>query len=342
VYEEYIFAPLFDRLLSGSSADAAGESLTADRQTEVPQGMTVNEQLAEYWADAIRYPLRDRYLLARVAQYNRVKSDDEVQAKHNYLTFLKEILLSAVGYADPSRRVIVDELRKQVHERSFSDIVAELERDDTPPDANPLRLLARLDLPIYVTTSYFNFLERAIRAEGRIDVRTQICGDQSTLRPEHRVERDFEPSAQIPVVYHLHGLEDYPASLVLSEDDYLDFLVRVTRPTDPTLQNAVIPPYLRAKLTPSTLLLLGYRLQDWDFRATFSGLIAVKEAPRLVLSVAIQLSPREQTDVDSPEEAEKYLEDYFEAAKFRVEWSDSLQFVRNLWASWNRWLQGGV
>ena len=75
---------------------------------------------------------------------------------------------------------------------------------------------------------------------------------------------------------------------------------------------------------------------------SFRGLIAVKEAPRRPFSVAIQLSPQEQLDVDNPEEAEKYLTEYFKSANFRVEWSDSARFVRGLWNTWNQWRQGNV
>jgi hypothetical protein len=52
---------------------------------------------------------------------------------------------------------------------------------------------------------------------------------------------------------------------VLTEDDYLDFLVKVS------WDNTVIPPRIAEALTDSSLLLLGYHLQDWDFRVMFRG-----------------------------------------------------------------------
>jgi hypothetical protein len=39
----------------------------------------------------------------------------------------------------------------------------------------------------------------------------------------------FEPTIQSPVVFHLHGYADDPSTMVLSEDDYLDFLVELAR-----------------------------------------------------------------------------------------------------------------
>ena len=38
----------------------------------------------------------------------------------------------------------------------------------------------------------------------------------------------FKPSPQTPVVYHLHGHRSVIDSLVLTEDDYLDYLVNMS------------------------------------------------------------------------------------------------------------------
>ncbi len=325
LHGDRIFRPLFNRLLA-ASADAPMPA------------MNVDEMLAQQWAEKLAYPLHGTVALAQLAQYCRVKSADAVGAQRTYLTFLKETLLDVVATVDPAIAEVVDDLRRQVSERSFSAIADELTLSgDLAPDDDPLRLLARLNLPIYVTTSYYDFLERAIVAEGRTPY-TQICGEISNLQRAHRIERDFVPSAEHPVVYHLHGLETYPGSLVLSEDDYLQFLVRVTQPVD--AEKPVIPLYLREKLTESTLLLLGYRLQDWDFRATFRGLISVKDEPRRSFSLAIQLDPKDQGDVINPAEAQRYLVDYFRPVSFRVDWGTADEFVRKLWREWKRWQQG--
>jgi hypothetical protein len=340
VADDYLLSPLIKRLQPSDPNEPIAENLPT-----TPYDLNVREELADLWAEHLGYPLSDNITLAQVAQYNRVKSNDDEHAKRDYLTFLKEILIDIVEKADAGRADIIREQRRMINESSFSDMVWALGLSDESPDDDPLRLLARLNLPIYLTTSYDNLLERAIRVEGRANVCTQICGSIGNLRPEHHLNDDFQPSPEHPVVYHLHGLEDYPASLVLSEDDYLDFLVRITKPVDPGKPE--IPLYLREKLTDSTLLLLGYRLQDWDFRTTFFGLIGTKEVMRQPLpyrpfSIAIQLSPRNQTNATNPEEAERYLTDYFKLANFHVVWNDSIQFMRILWKEWNCWRQGDV
>ena len=67
-----------------------------------------------------------------------------------------------------------------------------------------------------------------------------------------------QPSKEQPLVYHLHGFDQYPESLVLTEDDYLEFLVAISsdkgRNTDP------VPKPVREALVESSLLLLGHSL----------------------------------------------------------------------------------
>ncbi|MDX1613103.1 MAG: SIR2 family protein, partial [Candidatus Promineifilaceae bacterium] len=298
---------------------------------------TVTEQLAMLWADTIDYPFPDVRLLARVAQYNLITSADAEQAKSRYLRFLKRTLLALAQQNDPQAVDIVAELEEQIGMLTFSEMAAEL---DYPrfesDDEDSLRLLARLNtLPIYITTSYYDFMERALRAEGRRP-RTQICfwrGVPSGVDPQHLPDPDYRPSPEQPVVYHLHGHERYPTSIVLSEDDYTDFLVRVSQPID--TNDPLIPIYLLSAMAESTLLLLGYRLHDWDFRTLFKGIITAQQRIDSLFSLAIQLRPGPQDGVVDVETAENYLEAYFDTSRFKVEWGESYDFISRLWQAWN-------
>ena len=157
----------------------------------------------------------------------------------------------------------------------FPDIAAELNYPKAAEGKkDALELLAKLKLPIYITTSPFNFLERAIEANGR-QPRTQVCfwseepakySDKS-----HKTDYDFNPTVENPLVYHVFGLEDYPESMVLNEDDFLDFLAAISK--DDIQNKPLLPFYVRQAITQSSLMLLGYRLRDWEFRVMFRGLI---------------------------------------------------------------------
>jgi len=299
---------------------------------------TVDEQLAMLWSTGLNYPFPDNNRLARVAQFNQINSDDNEQAKTRYLAFLKQTILALAEGNDADAVDIVEELKGQVGELSFSDIVSELDypRFESADD-NSLRLLARLNtLPIYVTTSYYDFMERALRAEGR-QPRTQICfwrGVPTGVLAEHMPDKEYVPTAEQPVVYHLHGYERYPTTIVLSEDDYTDFLVSVSQPIDPNAP--IIPVYLLSALAESMLLLLGYRLQDWDFRALFRGIITAQKRIDSLFSLAIQLTPGPETGVIDSQTAQRYLEEYFDSSRFKVEWGEPVDFVKRLWDEWNK------
>lgn len=273
--------------------------------------------------------------LARVAQYNRIKQDNPDKANSQYLTFLKQTLLQIARQDElylPTG--LVDELEDVQEVYSFADLAHELgypRFNEEYPDL--LRKLAQLPIKIYVTTSYYDFLERLLQAEGK-QPKTQICfrtGEPTEVLPEHRTLSRYEATVEKPLVYHLYGLERYPASLVISEQDYLDFLVAIAKNTNSN--KPIIPLYLEQAISDSSLVMMGYRLQDWDFRVLFHGLISANSSARKS-SLAIQLDPEEQENVRDRVEVEKYLDQYFKPAKFTVAWCGTVEFVNKLWAAW--------
>ena len=99
---------------------------------------------------------------------------------------------------------------------------------DNPDD--PFLLLASLDLPIYITTDFHDFLEMALRKAGkrpRSDLcrwRSELKGIPSAFDEPFPDGRPYDPDPETPLVYHLFGRDEDPASLVLTEDDHLEFL----------------------------------------------------------------------------------------------------------------------
>jgi hypothetical protein len=309
-------------------------------------GLSLEEQLAGAWAQGIGFPFSGRHCLPDIALYNRVvKCRDDQEAKVRYLNWLKNALL-ALAEEDPEvDAAVIAEQRQEIERSSFADIAVELGYPRPIQDqVDPLAQLARLNLPIYVTTSYFDFLERAILANGRTP-RTQVCfwsRRNRSVEPtryvdeSHRTDHDFQPTAENPLVYHLFGLETYPESLVLTQDDHLDFLADLTQ-NGGNQTNPVLPLYLQRALTQSSLLLLGYHLHSWDFRILFRVLINLLP-PRQVFNLAIQLNPETQQWVTSADDIKTYLKGYFEKPlNFTVEFGTTAGFVTKLWEAWEQW-----
>jgi len=301
------------------------------------EDLTIDEQLTKEWAREIQYPMADDHNLARVAQYYQVEQKESLLAKTKYLKFLTNYLLD-INAEDENYKDIVSQLRSQ--EASFSDIVQQLDFPRFPSGMeDPLRVLAKLPLKIYVTTSYYNFIERALEAENK-KPRTQICfwsGGKLSAKPEHAPDPLYEPSDTEPAVYHLYGLEDYPQTLVLSEDDYMNFLISVVEDTN--TQNPVVPLRLREGLAESRLLMLGYHVKDWDFRVLFRFILkyrSIDSAPRGML---IQLKPGVK-QIGNKEKSIEYLSQYFDKKQFDVDWTNSEKFIRKLWGEWDKYRKG--
>lgn len=308
-------------------------------EAEDESGLTISDQLVAEWATLIGYPMHDKENLARVAQYYFVEQKDFLSARTKYLEFLKTFLLTITG-EDPDYADLANVLKTQVQEQSFSEIAHQLDYPRFAPDVeDPMRLLARLPLPIYITTSQSDFLERALEAEGK-QPRTQVCfwsGEMASAKYDHKPDPDFIPGITTPLVYHLFGLEDYPQTLVLSEDDYVNFLISVMQDTN-TL-NPVIPLNLRRALGESHIILLGYRLSDWDFRVLFRLVQQYRKDEFSPRGMVIQLKKHEKR-IDDVDKSLEYLGMYFDRRKFDIEWNDAEAFINKLWENWNQYRQG--
>lgn len=71
-----------------------------------------------------------------------------------------------------------------------------------------------------------------------------------------------------PLIYKMHGTadprDDVTDEYLITEDDYVDFLSRMSR------QTALPSPVVEA-LMKSTILFLGYGLRDWNLRVVLNG-----------------------------------------------------------------------
>lgn len=331
----------------GDTGEEEGNSEEGVGKTEGNIGqLSTTERLAQFWAQKISYPLKDDYQIARVAQFNRMIIKDSTKANRNYLTFIKNKLLEVAEYLsnlenDTEQLAFVRQLRQE-QKLSFSDIAAELDFPYFIEDSDdPLRILAWLPLRIYITTGYHDFIERELVAVGK-HPQSRLCF--WNLRPDnvaidHRDDPDYIPSVTHPVVYHLFGMEQYPESLVLCEDDYLDLLWALARnhPGDSDSGDQIIPSFLEAELENSSLLLLGYRLKDWDLSLLFRGLLrgVLADSQRACEGAAIHLDLSEQPFIRDEKKAKIYIENYFGQARIEVLFGKSDDFIAELWQKWS-------
>jgi SIR2-like domain len=265
--------------------------------------LPVGSQIAKEWAEATRYPLPDVTDLARVAQYLAV-TEDPMWPKEQISERLAKALIPAT----------------------------------TSPD-DPHQILAALELPIYVTTNYDGLMARALRERGK-DVKEGICRWNQEiaeeLPEEFTLPPDYEPTPDAPLVYHLHGHLELPESLVLTEDDYIDFLIRISR--DETL----LPVYVRKAFTGASVLFVGYRIADTNFRVLFRSLVIYMQESLKRSHFSVQSSPKDDEFADEAKQrAKDYLVRYFDLQRISVFWGYSQDFAQELGKRWQSASDGG-
>jgi hypothetical protein len=248
--------------------------------------------IARKWATQYKYPLDDSWDLARVAQFLAVRRRDSM--------FPKEEAIKALSSVAPPDFTKVD---------------------------MPQSVLADLPLPVYLTTNYDDYMALALRSRNK-NPQVEVCRWHDSLKSEASgfiSPPGYQPSVANPLVYHLHGHQGRLESLVLTEDDYLDFLVKIS--TDSSL----LPPRVERALSAATLLFIGYRLADWNFRVIFRGLVTNKPVSQRRISVAVQLPPGAS---DAEKAAQKYLTEYYDGIQVRVYWGEAKDFMTELRERW--------
>ena len=321
------------------------------------------QEIAQRWAKNFRFPMAPhcRDDLPQVAQYLSVNLNRELPAR-------RARQLPAGRAARPSYG---DELPDEYRDTRPKDMPlgpADVRRlaDPLPRGRDdPYAVLAELPFPLYVTTQPWNLLAEALRAAGKDpQVETVPVEAARRRRPLGRrvrrstppdwafasartrtgargrpgragrprcstANRSYRPDAERPLVYHLFGHMRAPRSLVLTEDDYFDFLIGVTRDKD------LVPVGVRRAFADSSLMFLGFRLDEWDFRVLFRSIVNQEGDRRGEHThVAVQIDPEEGRSIE-PERARRYLESYFQSSNITIYWGSTESFVKELRDAWD-------
>jgi hypothetical protein len=286
-----------------------------------------SREIARRWAETYHYPMapHERESLPQVAQYLAINQDrafpyDELgeylrgEIKRRYLNELPPELLDG--------RANLDQLIKAVAEKRWSNNIQD-----------GYKALAQLPLPIFIYTTPDDILVSALKGAGK-DPQVVLCPwNEYVEQCESIYDREpgYIPSPERPLVYHLFGKLDEPDSVVLTEDDYFDFLIGVTS------NKELIPPVVRRALTDSALLFLGFQMDEWNFRVLFRSILSQQGGGRRdrYAHIAAQIEPEEGRLLE-PERARRYLEKYFsKGADISLYWGSSDDFLRELLQRWN-------
>ncbi len=275
------------------------------------------KELAGNLADKHAFPLspHERTDLSKVAQVICVEQKRSYACDAVQNEFLAQV----------SRR-----LDKNVLDASAASLPALLDAAVNQCRSNcdhPYRVLSELPASIYLNASYEPMLVRVMKAEGKNaePVFSSWRGEDVPQKPQ---PQNAKPTPENPWVYHIFGIFGKPNSMVLTEDDFFDYLIATSRLD-------LLLPTLVGQLMQSSLLFLGFRLDDWRFRVLLR-MIVTRPGTRTLRDLAhvgVQVNPGEQSVADV-KKARKYIESYFQGGddspEISIYWGSPTDFLLQL------------
>jgi SIR2-like domain len=149
---------------------------------------------------------------------------------------------------DYQRKALIEEIKAAV---------------DTGKEPSPiLRALARLNFPLIFTTNYDALFEKALYGAGKGP--TVVIYNKLDTVPTPDIGSD-DPTPEEPYLLKLHGDIARPESIVITDEDYIHFVMRMSD-KDPYRP---VPRTVLSFFTRWPTLFVGYSLMDYNLRLLF-------------------------------------------------------------------------
>lgn len=279
------------------------------------------QEMAWRWAQEHHYPLspHEREDLSHVAQFLAIEQD-AMYPRAQYQNFLRQALRERYGALVNDAALGLPEAVSIVGQQLRAQNIYE-----------PHQVLASLPIPLYLTANPDNLLYDALVAAGK-KPRIHICQwNAATKRlPAPANDPAYQPTAQEPLIFYLFGSLQQPRSLVITEDDYLDYVIYVHR-------NNTLPALVRDALASTALLFFGFQPSDWQFRVIFRTIRNQEGSSQLddYAHVTAQIDPEEGRILE-PRRARSYFESYFQKANTSLFWGTVEDFAAQLGQKWGK------
>ena len=208
----------------------------------------VKDGLRKLWADSKDDPLEKN---EKEARKDRAK---KLRKKHRYLLDNRDNLQRISWFYELQfqRAALVDRVSESV--------------DQGKKPSAIVRALAEIDFPIVITTNYDRLFEQALGLLGKKispiiynPERREQTVDLRGVPLKGQDERWF---------FKIHGCTSAPESIVITDEDYIRFVMRMNDSED----FHPVPQKIRTQLAEWPALFVGYSLLDYNLRLLFRTL----------------------------------------------------------------------
>jgi len=287
-------------------------------------------ETARCWANKYRYPLAWYHQedLPQVAQFLSIDQDPS-NLQDELKDYWCDAILKRFGDRMPPN-LRTGKITKLEELREIIKVAGKLNREI---ETEPHRVLAGLPFTTYISVNPTSLLADALTDAGK---KPQVLFYNWRKEIYEPVVLEKEPTEKEPLVYQLFGSLEDPDSLLLTMDDYFDYLITISK--NMTKKTRPIPTEVITALTNTALLFLGFQLEDWNFWVLFRFLMNLEGGMgKKQSNVAVQIRP-EVGRFQIPEDARTYMENYFlKGSKYinmSIYWGNSQEFLKELGRQW--------
>ena len=185
-------------------------------------------------------------------QLERTIREEQREKKRRFLHLNRDILQRTSWYYEVHRG----------RDKLVNKVIAAVETGKEPSPV--VCALAEMDFPIIITTNYDRLFEKALRKFGK-EAFTRIYDAKGQQRT-----RDFTgmPKPKEPWLFKMHGCISDPTSFVITDEDYIHFVMRMGDSED----FHPVPLKIRVQFKEWPTLFVGYSLLDYNLRLLFRTL----------------------------------------------------------------------
>jgi len=150
-----------------------------------------------------------------------------------------------------------------------------------------LQMLAELDFPLVITTNYDQLFEDALRAVGKKPYVSVFKKNEEVEKMTDDYPFDEDPSANRPFILKIHGDVLEGSSIVITDEDYIQFVLRM----GDKQEYHPVPETMRFYLKKWPTLFVGYSLRDYNLRLLFKTLRWKIDRGGFPLAYSVDLFP---------------------------------------------------
>lgn len=247
--------------------------------------------------------LSDRTGLAQACQIARASVKDvDLCRRYMFEALNRQLVTYHRKKATDAQTKLIKTLDAETLQRETLELLLQVGESLRSNKRDPYRLLAELEATFFINSNHDDLLFDALVAQKKMPKRLFPRWRKSTVDDAVIIGTDARAASaddlknatiKSPIIYHVFGHFSELDSIVLTEDDYFEYLIRTSA------DRALVPERIRSREVSSSLVFLGFQITDWNFRVLLHSILCQQGSAKLtnLTHVAVQLDRNDESPV---------------------------------------------